>query len=208
MRKANAATCAIVSIALTPIANAGAIDRSDFGPGAIVENYDGVFPAGTGSGTIPSGTVIGNATYTVSGGLPMTWRENIASLWANSSSPTALYTAGSGPHTTDLTFNTDVNRVGLDIGLSVSVPITVEFYDEGNLLLHSESLSITPHAINFVGFEHDAGLISRVRLVDSLGDGASVAYTNVTTEFIPTPATAATACLAVIGLRRRRAPNA
>jgi hypothetical protein len=168
------------------------IGLSDFGPAAVLENYENT---GLGS-SIPLSTprTIRNATYTT----------DDHKLRYNQFGPDLGSTGFAlGTNTTlgflDITLHQPTNRVGLLIGLDWPWSATASFFDTQDQLLGAVFAS-GADAGAFVGWQSDSRLIRRLRITDTADPAHIIAVDNLYTESIPEPSTLILTIIAITTL--------
>jgi hypothetical protein len=170
------------SASAAPVPDGGhAITLSDFGPAAVIEDYENT--GLSSSIPIPTPRTIRNATYTT---------DDHKLRYAQFGPDLGSTGFALGTNTTlgflDITLHEPVYRAGLLIGLDLPWAATASFFDTQDLLLGEIFASGTNTGM-FVGWQSESRLIRRIRITDTADPAHIIAVDNLYTELVPEPST-------------------
>jgi hypothetical protein len=185
----------LIGIALSgQVASAGQIAPGDFGPNAVVQNFNGL---GLFVENNSTPLVIGNDTYNVFSTL-LTYNPIFGPAIGRTGE--AIGTSVDTEYI-DIVLGTPVHRVGGYIGTTQDWTAFVEFFDQADASLGSITIANGLASVGqFVGWEADAGLIQRIRINDTLLNGRIIILDDLTTEIVPEPSSLVLLLLGLVGL--------
>jgi len=170
--------CLVLILLLTTVttgfkALAGQIGPGDFEGNETVQDFNGL---GLPFDNVTP-LIIGDDTYT-------TDDNNLR--YANFGMPAPFSNESIGSNTDlgfiDVVLNTPVLRAGADTGVINAWSAQVEFFNEADDLLGTVNVAEDSGISAFAGWEADAGLIKRIRFIDTTTNGLILLVDNLTTE--------------------------